>query len=469
MLAKNTQNALGRRARNLRTLAPILELEANKRRVTKLSLEPFDLQFLAMVLLDQIITCMGGPEKGARMDDLYRVLTSSIRAMKPDADQTTIESVTDYLVQGMANTDEREAFRDRFFDPDGPDGGTWVDFTFKLLEQIDVTGQDDYRWVARNEAINLYFQSLDVDLQAAEVAQAAVVRHFMDQNRWREAGDAAERAGKLSVGFKNELLTVLENLERNAGDIEYQRDLLPLLSRSRQHLKERISTEYELITRAEDAVQVAAVDDRPHIRRLRDFVRMGMEQHHELEHHLSGANDRFVEQQTKQRFRPAAALRFRDPIGEVLRPLLAARVDGLDAWFERNSHFFLPPVRKPMGDLVTIAPLLLQDPRTFSETVQIEEGGPTEEFATVDFFSEEEAGRVEAFLDLQVVPFELGEVIARSRSAGLNDKERHLLVLRLLRFYGELDERTWTAVPVGQRLRDPEFYGDNLAFQNANE
>lgn len=469
MLSKSTQNTLGRRARNLRTLAPILALEANKRRVTKLSLEPFDLHFLAMVLLDQIITCMGGPEKGARMAELYRGLAPSIRAMNPEADQKTVEAVTDYVVQELANTDEREEFRDRFFDPDGPDGGYWVDFTFKLLEQIDVTGQEDYRWIARNEAINLYFQSLDVDLQAAEVAQAAVVRHFMDQNRWREASDAAERAGKLSVGLKNELLTILENLERNAGDVEYQRDLLPLLSRSRQHLKERISSEYELIARAEEAVQVAATDDRQHIRRLRDFVRMAMEQHHELEHHLSGANDRFVEQQTKQRFRPVAALRFRDPIADILRPLLTARVVGLDAWFGTNIHYFLPPVRKPKGDLVTIAPLLLQDPRTFAESIQVEPVGATEEFAPVEYFTEAEAARVDAFLDLQVAPFQLGEVIERARDAGLSSKERHLLVLRLLRFYGELDEHAWTAMPAGQRLRDPEFYGDNLLIRRGDE
>lgn len=102
-------------------------------------------------------------------------------------------------------------------------------------------------------AINLYFRSLDIDLQAAEIAQAAVLNHFVDQGRWREAGDAAERAGKLSVGLKNELLTLLENLERNAADVDYHADLQPKLGQSRQHLKERISTEYELIARAEDA------------------------------------------------------------------------------------------------------------------------------------------------------------------------------------------------------------------------
>lgn len=422
-----------------------------------------------MVLLDQIITCMGGPEKGARMAELYRGLAPSIRAMNPEADQQTIEAVTDYLVQELGNRDEREEFQDRFFDPDRPDGGAWVDFTFKLLEEIDVTGQDDYRWIARNEAINLYFQSLDVDLQAAEVAQAAVVRHFMDQNRWREASDAAERAGKLSVGFKSELLTILENLERNAGDVEYQRDLLPLLSRSRHHLKERISTEYELIARAEESVQVAATDDRQHIRRLRDFVRMAMEQHHELEHHLSGANDRFIEQQTKQRFRPAATLRYRDPVADILRPLLTARVGTLDEWFGSNVHFFLPPIRKPRGDLVTITPLLLQDPRIFADAIQVESVGATDEFASVEYFSEGEASRVEAFLDLQVAPFRLGELLERARTAGLTDKERHLLVLRLLRFYGELDERALTASPAGQRLRDSEFYGDNLLIQRVDE
>ncbi len=469
MLGKTTQHTLGRRARNLRTLAPILDLEANKRRVGKLDLEPFDLPYLAMVMLDQIITCMGGPGRGAEMSDLYRAVSQPIGAMKVGADRELVEGVADFLVQGLANTDKREAFRDRFFDPYGPDGGSWVDFTFKLIEQIDVTGQENYRWVARTEAINLYFQSLDVDLQSAEIAQAAVIRHFMDQNRWQEAGDAAERAGKLSVGLKNELLTVLENLERNAGDIEYQTDLLPLLSRSRQHLRERIGSEYELVARAEDAVQMADTADRPHIRRLRDFVRMAMEQHHELEHHLTGANDRFVEQQTRQRFRPTATLRFRDPVGEILRPLLAAPASGLEVWFEANSHFFLPPIRRPMGDLVTIAPLLLQDPRTGADTLEVEPTGPTEEFASVEFFTEEEAARVSAFLDLQVAPAELEGLLAGARGAGLTAKERHLLILRLLRFYGELDERGWSANPTGRRLRDSEFYGDNLVFQKTNE
>lgn len=468
--SRTTQAALGRRSKNLRTIRPILALELNKRRVTKVALDPFDLPLLAMALFDTIILCMGNSaEKGARMADMYRGLTGPVRAMDPGADQTTIETITDYLVQELGNTTERQPFHDRYFDPAAPDGGAWVDFTFHLIEEVDVTGQETYRWIAREEAINLYFQSLDIDLQAAEVAQAAVMKHFVDQGRWREAGDAAERAGKLSVGLKNELLTLLENLERNAADVDYRADLQPKLAQARQHLKDRIATEYDLIARAEDASGDANVEDRVHIRRLRDFVRMAMEQHQELEHNLSGANDRFVAEQTAQRFRPVALLRFRDPISEIIRPLLGSRKPDLDRWFDANRHFFLPSVRRARGDLVTLAPLLLQDPRVAAETVQVDPAPVPQEFAEVEYFSEAEADRVEAFLMQVRPPKTLQAILEEARRGELTAKERHLLVLRLMRYFGESDERSWEFLPADRRLHDAEFYGDDLKLEAIHE
>lgn len=468
--SRTTQTALGRRSKNSRTIRPILALEINKKRVTKVALDPFDLPLLAMALFDTIILCMGNSaEKGARMSDLYRGLTGPIRAMDPGADQNTIETVTDYLVQELGNTTERQKFRDRYFDPAAGEGGAWVDFTFHLIEEVDVSGQETYRWIAHPEAINLYFQSLDIDLQAAEVAQAAVIKHFVDQGRWREAGDAAERAGKLSVGLKNELLTLLENLERNAADVDYRADLQPKLAQARQHLKNRIATEYDLIARAEEASSGVADEDRVHIRRLRDFVRMAMEQHQELEHHLAGANDRFVAEQTSQRFRPVALLRFRDPISEIIRPLLASRKPGLDRWFEENRHFYLPAVSRRMGDLVTLAPLLLQDPRVVAESVQVDPALESQEFAEVEPFSEAEVERVEAFLAQLQPPKTLQVILAEARSTGLTAKERHLLVLRLVRYFGEIDERAWEMIPANRRLTDTEFYGDDLKLEAINE
>lgn len=89
--SRTTQTALGRRSKNSRTIRPILALEINKKRVTKVALDPFDLPLLAMALFDTIILCMGNcAEKGARMSDLYRGLMGSIRAMDPGADQNTI-------------------------------------------------------------------------------------------------------------------------------------------------------------------------------------------------------------------------------------------------------------------------------------------------------------------------------------------------------------------------------------------
>jgi hypothetical protein len=185
-----------------------------------------------------------------------------------------------------------------------------------------------------------------------------------------------------------------------------------------------------------------------HMLRVRDHVRDVLGHHNELDHVLAGANDRFVAEQTRQRFRPSAALRYRDPQAELLRPLLAAPAAGLADWFEANRHFFLPPVRRPIADLPTLAPLLLQDPRGSQETSQVGGADETEEFAVPEYFSAEEVARVD-------------ELIGRLSTP---PNERHLLMLRLMRFFGETDERNWLAEPTGTRMRDPDFYGDELRF-----
>lgn len=467
MLARNSSDAFARRARNLRTLQPILALEANKRRVDKVDLTPFDLNYLSMGLIDAVIVAMGGPGKGATFAELTEALQPSIQAMQPDATTETASAVVSYLIDGLTNIAARDSFRDRYFFADPAGAGRWVDFAFKLIEERDVSGSDDYRFVASPEAVNLYFQALGIDLQAEEVAQAAVIRYFIEQGKWQEAGDAAERAAKLSVGLKNELLALFQTLERNAADVEYTKDLAPVIANARRHLEERRRVEYDLIRLAEQSADSATHEDKVHMLRVRDHVRDVLAHHNELDHVLAGANDRFVVEQTRQRFRPSAALRYADPQAELLRPLLGAQSEGLSDWFDRHRHFFLPPVRRPIADLPTLGALLLQDPRVSQEADQIGAAGETEEYAMPDYFSAEEVARVDEFFGGLTAPFTLTQALAAGRAAGLSTNERHLLMLRLLRFFGETDERGWLAEPAGSRLRDPDFYGDELRFLSA--
>jgi tetratricopeptide (TPR) repeat protein len=465
VLVRDSSDALARRARNLRTLQPILALEANKRRVDKVDLGPFDLNYLSMALIDAVIVAMGGPGRGATFTELVDALRPSIQAMRADVSESDLTGVVSYLIEGMTNVTARDSFRDRYFSAGDASGkGGWVEFAFKLIEERDVTGLDDYRFVASPEAVNLYFQALGIDLQAEEVAQAAVIRYFIEQGKWQEAGDAAERAAKLSIGLKNELLTLFQTLERNAADVEYAKDLSPVVGRARRHLGERRRVEYDLIRLAEQNADAAAVEDKMHMLRVRDHVRDVLGHHNELDHVLAGANDRFVAEQTRQRFRPSAALRYRDPQAELLRPLLAAPAAGLADWFEANRHFFLPPVRRPIADLPTLAPLLLQDPRGSQETSQVGGADETEEFAVPEYFSAEEVARVDELIGRLSTPFNLTDALAEARAAGFSPNERHLLMLRLMRFFGETDERNWLAEPTGTRMRDPDFYGDELRF-----
>jgi hypothetical protein len=137
----------------------------------------------------------------------------------------------------------------------------------------------------------------------------------------------------------------------------------------------------------------------------------------------------------------------------------------LDHWFEANRHFFLPAAPRPMGDLVTLAPLLLQDPRIPTESIQVDPAPIPQEFAEQEHFSEQEAERVEAFLIQLQPPKRLQEILGEAREVGLSAKERHLLVLRLVRYYGEIDERNWEMLAGDSRLNDPEFYGDDLKLE----
>ena len=103
------------------------------------------------------------------------------------------------------------------------------------------------------------------------------------------------------------------------------------------------------------------------------------------------------------------------------------------------------------------------------KSVQVDPPPEPQEFADVEYFSDAEVERVEAFLVQLQPPKTLQVILADARSAGLTVKERHLLVLRLVRYFGEIDERSWEMVSANRRLSDTELYGDDLKLEAIHE
>ena len=189
-LPKNVSHlreTLNRRARSLAYMRPIFELETNKGRQVDLRLGDYDLFRLTSAILDVIITEMGGFQRGAAYEQILEGMVEQIRAISPGVDGVTFDKITSFILDCLTNEKARDSFR-LSYQHEADDGRiVWRPLIFKLVELRNVEGTLDGRYVATPEAINIYLNSLSVDLEGQQAADDAALRHFIQHGKLDEA------------------------------------------------------------------------------------------------------------------------------------------------------------------------------------------------------------------------------------------------------------------------------------------
>lgn len=459
------RETLNNRARSLAVFRPFFMLETFKGQRTgkgSVDLAPFDLQRLAMVVLDKVILEMGSPARGATYNQILEATRPMLAAAHAGCTDREADIVTTLVVEHLCNEQQRMDFvvPYQFEKEDG--AVEWRENRFKILDPHE-SPLGDTIYDASTQAMNFFLASLDADLEAEQAARDAAYKHYMKRGRFEDAAIVAEESRKLTIQYRTKIRRALAALERNIFEIDYLGTVMPTIIAARDHMEERLRIDGEHITDVEHRLDAATGEAGQHLANMRAIFRNAKDHNVGLFAEVMGAHGKFRTEQARQKFRPQSSQAIFDPHHDALVPALKLSGGVLADWVAAHAYLFLPlrlPKPPDFADLVNEH--LLQQPPAPPES---EETGAEQGEAQPPHtrFSEAEVEAAGALLQGMPPEFTLAGMLAAGRSQGLAENSLHHASLKAMQWFGEDgDVRAWAH---GALLSDPSFRGDDLTLQ----
>lgn len=459
------RETLNNRARSLAVFRPFFMLEAFKGQRTgkgAVELAPYDLQRLAMVVLDKVILEMGSPARGAAYTQILDATKPMLAGAQPGCTDREADIVTTLVVEHLCNEQQRMDFvvPYQFEKEDGTI--EWRENRFKILDPHE-SPLGDTIYDASTQAMNFFLASLDADLEAEQAARDAAYRHYMKRGRFEDAAIVAEESRKLTIQYRTKIRRALAALERNIYEIDYVGAVMPTITAAREHMEERLQIDGEHIADVEQRLDSATGETGQHLANMRAIFRNAKEHNVGLFADVMGAHGKFRTEQARQKFRPQSSQAVFDPHHDALIPALKQPGGVMVDWVVANAHLFLPlRVPKPpdFADLVNDHLLQQPPPPPEMEDTSIEQGEPQAPHVR---FTEAEVEAAAALLQGMPAEFSLGGMLAAGRSQSLPENSLHHASLKVMQWFGE--DGGIQAWAHGEVLRDQSFCGDDLTLQ----
>lgn len=468
--------ALTNRLRVLLHTFPLQELRYGDSLVNQ-ELRHYDSLVLAMKVLDLIIDGTGLEQETGRKQ-VERALAPLLTAMdakeKIAPDSRRHGLVIDRVLGGLRNDSERRR----------PFSKTYTDFTetgevvhrkleFRLVvDHFHPDGGTVLR--LSNEAINLFLNAFELDIEDAQTAAEAVLQSQLERGRFDEAVQSARNARLQSLRFAEKLTRIMHNTRRDLASVDWQEQVPQLLSEALHHIESRLISEANILGTTEERL-TEIPDDEQQARVLievRDLVHDCRLRHTELHPQLMKARNTFLDEQARQSFILDSVLPMPHMLSDVLQPLLTfSRKDSLPIVESALPCFFGAAV-PPVLSLAEITGWLLR-PRREQLTLQLPVIQPDLSSSGADFtrFPAEINRQVDDILgnlpDRTVLSDLLEELYEKELAREVSPEVYHLLVLRFLHAYApdRFDQLPFRVEKVpGSSLRTPLFFGDDMIF-----
>jgi hypothetical protein len=456
------RETLNSRARNLAVFQPFFSLEAYKgQRGGKSAVDftPYDLQRLAMVVLDKIILEMGSPTQGATYIEILETTKPMLCAANASCTNREADIVTTLVVEHLCNEQQRTVFiiPYQFEKEDGTI--EWRENRFKILDPHE-SPEGNTIYDASTQAVNFFLASLNADLEAEQAARDAAYKHYMKRGRFEDAAIVAEEQRKLTIQYRAKIRRALSAIERNIFEVDYLGSVMPTIAAAREHMEERLQIDGEHIADVEHRLDSATGDASRHLANMREIFRNAKAHNVGLFSDVMGAHTKFRTEQARQKFRPQSSSAVFDPYGDALIPALKLPGGTVLEWINEHIYLFLQlDLAKPpnFADLVNEHLLQQPPPPPEAEDTESEKGEPQPPHVR---FNEVEIEAAATLLQSMPNEFSLSQMIARGRATALTENTLHHAALKTLQWFGE--DSTVRAWPVSSPLSDPSFQGDDI-------
>jgi hypothetical protein len=417
--------------RRRRALAPIqvlTDIERNKMQYDGDFWRSYDLFTIALAVIDQVALAMG-ISAGRTWDETVDYAVSQAQRQAPDAGRQQWRAVAERVVVSLVTTDV-ETVPYLVHDEAGPQ---WRAQRFRLL-YVHTGGEEGTEYLrASEQAINIFVEALDLDIEAAQIANEAQLKVLIARGAVESAVQIARLARYQSIQYQERVRRIVADTLIDPDAHDWVDDVPELLASALIHVRDRLTAEAALLdavaerrSRMSDPTSLAAANQL--IENLRDC----RHRHDDLHSHLIGARSRLREALDDRFSRPPHAAHRVNVIPDLLVPLLgrpaqqsAVATDRLLALVGGISTRWWP-------SLATITDELCAPPRTPDSGEQFSD--PEFDDGDRGQWWEPYEATVESLLDAIDEPIRLSQVLARAEKAAdtLVDEDGEPLEPRLL-------------------------------------
>ena len=307
--------------------------------------DAYDLRQLALAAIDIAVASMGFA-RAITLAELVDSIAELAALMRPGAeDREPHYEAARWVVKGLLNdADNQSAFVYEYVDPRVTPARR-EEYAFKLLQLQD--GPDGALVQASPQAVMLYLNGLDLDVDDAEAAFSVVLQRQLRDRRFEAAGRTAAQAERVSVAMSASLADVLDGTRRDIRSFDWMGDVPARLAKAREHVESRIAADAEVLnhvaagidTETDAAVRRASGDLVETLRRIRQV-------HLDLADRVGGARNVFLQAQLSQVFARPVHLRLLNVEAELFHPVLGMRAtrarEVAEAFGDRVLGFRIP-------------------------------------------------------------------------------------------------------------------------------
>jgi hypothetical protein len=480
--------SFGDRVRALLRVRPVADAADNATRQSW-GESDYDVVTLSLAAIDSVIARQGFDDE-ATYDEVVSGLAALAAAAHPECSFDEHCAVARYVVDALLNRREREApFRYPVSvfgrEADGAVRHRLAAAEFRLLTEHEDHARGGNVLRASTDAINALVGGLEFDVEDEQAAIELMLTRHLERGAFGQAEKAAERSRLLSVRYADELRTLLADTVRDIRTVlaQWAQHVPEQLERNRSHLEERLVAEARLLDHVRGALDASDSDASvaAAAARIAGLLEECRRRHTELHGRLVGARTIFLDEQSRQSFRPVGGLRNPDLTDGVFLPLLTlsvgAAVDVAETFAVLAAGTQVPRLAR-FADLVDdlLAPRrepTMEDPPALDDEL----GDPDPPAVPPDVL--EAAARV---VDIAGLPARLSGLLSMVRTVELADgidraAVERLIVLAVLWTYApetaqDLSNAVDTAARVlgqtaavdadGARISVPGWSGDDL-------
>lgn len=312
-------------ARRRRALAPIqvlTDMERNKAQYDGDFWASYDLFNIALAVMDQVALAMG-ISAGQTWDDAIDYAARQAARQVPDGSQEQWSAVAERVVVSLVTTDVHVVPYVVHSDI----GPRWVAQRFRLLYVHSGGEEGGEHLRASEQAINIFVEALDLDIEAAQSANEAQLSVLIARGAVASAVQIARHARYRSIQYQERVRRIVADTLINPDAHDWLDDVPTLLESALAHVRDRLEAEAALM----DAVaeRRSAIDDAAQLtaaNQLVEILRECRHRHNELHRHLIAARSRLREALNDRFARPPQAAHRVNVGSELLGPFLARSI-----------------------------------------------------------------------------------------------------------------------------------------------